>query len=167
MKAPQQQPEIFIHPGGFHFGAAPGRVGTLLGSCIAVTLWHPQRRFGGLCHILLPTRKRPPGSLPDCRYANESIERFSYELNSRRVQPGSCLVKLFGGGNMFAGKPGGRLDVGRRNVAATRTALANYGFSVAVEDVGGYAPRRLVLDLSTGHVWMAVPEKRLAQEENH
>jgi chemotaxis protein CheD len=152
------RPETFLHPGEFSFGLAPGRVGTLLGSCVAVTVWHPVRRFGGMCHILLPGRQRPAASLPDCRYADEAVERFAYELSARRVSPTSCQVKLFGGGNMFAGTRAAAMDVGRRNVDATRMALAAYGFNVMAEHVGGNARRRLFLDLTTGHVWLAVPE---------
>ena len=159
MKSLFRHQDAFLHPGEFHFGPAPGRIGTLLGSCVAVTVWHPQRLFGGMCHILLPSRRRPPGSLPDGRYANEAIERFAYELKSKRVLPESCQVKLFGGGNMFAGTSAGKMDIGRRNIEATRQALAAYGFSVMAEHVGGIHRRRLFLDLSSGQVWMVLPEK--------
>lgn len=150
--------EIFLHPGDFHFGPAPQRIGTLLGSCVAVTVWHPQYCFGGMSHILLPARRRPPGSLPDCRYAGEAIERFSYELKAKRVPPSSCQVKLFGGGNMFGVSREGVSDVGRRNVEATRRALAAYGFTVISEHVGGHNRRRLFLDLASGHTSIIVPQ---------
>lgn len=168
MKLLNPRGEVFLHPGEFHFGSFPGRIGTLLGSCVAVTVWHPKLHFGGMCHILLSGRQRPPGSLPDARYADEAIERFAYELRARRVRPKDCQVKLFGGGNMFSGRIAGGLDVGRRNIEVTRAALAAYGFHVFVEDVGGVQRRRLFLDLSSGHVWMALPENdpRRGQKEN-
>lgn len=153
-----RQTEVFLHPGEFHFGPAPERIGTLLGSCVAVTVWHPQYRFGGMSHILLPARRRPPGSLPDCRYANEAIERFFYELKAKRVDPGSCQVKLFGGGNMFGTAREGLTDVGRRNIDATRRALAAYGFTVMSEHVGGQNRRRLFLDLTSGHTSIILPQ---------
>lgn len=151
------RPEVFLHPGEFQFAAAPTRIGTLLGSCVAVTVWHPLHHFGGMCHILLPGRERPPGSLPDCRYADEAVERFVYELRSRRATPASCQIKLLGGGNMFAGTRAGNMDVGARNVEATRAALAACGFRVMREHVGGASRRRLTLDLASGHVWLALP----------
>ncbi len=151
------RPEVFLHPGEFHFASAPLRIGTLLGSCVAVTVWHPQHRFGGMCHILLPGRARPPASLPDCRYADEAIERFVYELRSRRVAPANCQIKLLGGGNMFAGSSAGNMEVGQRNVEATRQALAAQGFRVTREHVGGTRRRRLTFDLASGHIWLALP----------
>jgi len=154
------RPEVFLHPGEFHFTSAPTRIGTLLGSCVAVTVWHPQHHFGGMCHIQLPGRERPPGSLPDCRYADEAVERFVYELRSRRVAPPCCQVKLLGGGKMFAGSSAGNMEVGRRNIEATRVALATRGFKVMREHVGGSNRRRLTLDLASGHVWLALPGTR-------
>jgi len=154
---------VFLLPGEFQFGEAPGRIGTLLGSCVAVTVWHPLRRFGGMCHILLPSRRRPPASLPDCRYADEAIERFVYELRARREAPSGCQVKLFGGGNMFDGSPAANLDIGGRNIAATRKALAFLGFGqVVAEHVGGRLRRRLWLDLSSGQVRLALPNDPLS-----
>lgn len=150
--------EVFLHPGEFHFGPAPTRIGTLLGSCVAVTVWHPLHHFGGMCHILFPSRQRPPGSLPDGRYADEAIERFFYELRAKRVPPHSCQIKLFGGGNMFAGTGAAKLDIGLRNIAATRAALAAYDFPVTAEHVGGDLRRRLFLDLSSGQIGMLTPK---------
>lgn len=158
MSPSHQHHDIFLHPGEIHFGVSPGRIGTLLGSCVAVTVWHPQMQFGGMCHILLPGRQRPPGSLPDGRFANEAIERFSYELRAKRVSPASCQVKIFGGGNMFAGIQTINMDVGRRNIEATKAALSAFGFPVMTEHVGGNHRRRLFLDLSSGHVWMVLPQ---------
>lgn len=150
--------KVFLHPGEFHFGAAPEQVGTLLGSCVAITVWHPFHHVGGMCHILLPERKRPDGAPLDGRYANEAVELFAKELKTRLIQPGSCQVKLFGGGNMFAGTKASRLDIGQRNIEAARQALARYGFMVMVEHVGGDIHRRLFLDLQSGDVWLATPK---------
>jgi len=151
--------ETFLHPGEFHFCSAPGRIGTLLGSCVAVTVWHPTRHFGGMCHILLPARLRPASAPPDGRFADEAVEMFGHELKSRHVGPADCQVKLFGGGNMFSGTRAANLDIGRRNIEATRHALRDHGFSVLTEHVGGTAHRRLYFDLASGHVWLSLPER--------
>lgn len=153
MKAGKPAPDVFLHPGEFHFAAGPGRIGTLLGSCVSVTLWHPGQFIGGMCHILLPARGRTHGGPLDGRYADESMELFVNELRTRRIAPASCQAKLFGGGNMF---PGTRaMDVGRRNIDAARHALARHGFTVVAEHVGGTSRRRLYLDLANGDVWLA------------
>lgn len=152
MKAATKPDNIFLHPGEWHFASGPGRIGTLLGSCVSVTVWHPVHQLGGMCHILLPARKRAPDQPLDGRYADESVELFVNELRSRRILPASCQVKLFGGGNMF---PGPRaMDIGERNIAAARRALARHGFNLMAEHVGGTSRRRLYLDLANGDVWL-------------
>lgn len=156
---PAKQMERFLHPGEFHFGSAPSRIGTLLGSCVSITIWHPVHHVGGMCHILLPGRQRHPGAPPDGRYADEAVELFAIELKNRHIAPTSCQVKLFGGGNMFSGTAASGMDVGRRNIDATRYALGKLGLTVIAEHVGGTARRRLSLDLATGHVWMTGPDR--------
>lgn len=153
--------ETFLHPGEFYFGKAPGRVGTLLGSCVSITLWHQQRRLGGMCHILLPGRHRHRDSPLDGRFADEALELLANELDAYAVKPAACQVKLFGGGSMFAGTRAEGLNVGRRNIEAARRALTLHGLTVLTEHVGGTARRRLSLDLSTGHVWLAVPDEQV------
>lgn len=162
MKSGSTAPDIFLHPGEFHFAAAPGRIGTLLGSCVSVTVWHPGHFSGGMCHILLPARKRPHLGALDGRYADESIELFVNELRTRRIAPGSCQVKLFGGGNMFPGTQA--MDIGQRNIEATRHFLARHGLKVAAEHVGGTSRRRLYLDLTNGDVWLATHRHYKASE---
>ena len=49
---------LTLMPGQLHFGGHAATLRTLLGSCLAVTLWHPERRLGGMCHFLLPSRQR-------------------------------------------------------------------------------------------------------------
>ena len=155
-----QPAEIYLHPGDFHFAQAPGHIGTLLGSCVAITVWHPRHHFGGMCHILLPGRQRPAGSPPDGRYADEAVERFALELHIRRVTPDECQIKLFGGGRMFSGKATAGMNIGQRNIEATRRALDAHGFRVMTEHVGGTARRRLFFNLASGHVWLSAPEAK-------
>ena len=42
--------DLVLQPGEWFFGQSPNRISTLLGSCVAVTVWHPILRCGGLCH---------------------------------------------------------------------------------------------------------------------
>ena len=68
--------DVFLQPGDFHFGAGRTRISTLLGSCISITLWHPARLIGGMCHFMLPSRGLPAGVPLDGRYADEALAMF-------------------------------------------------------------------------------------------
>lgn len=56
--------DIFLQPGEWYFGEGNTRVRTTLGSCVAIVLWHPVRRIGGMCHYMLPSRGRPSDEPP-------------------------------------------------------------------------------------------------------
>src|SRR5262245_20243998 len=54
MKSPADVLEIFLQAGEFYFGGEKTRIRTLLGSCVAITVWHPKLRIGGMSHYMLP-----------------------------------------------------------------------------------------------------------------
>ena len=62
-----------LMPGELFFGKDVACLHTLLGSCVAVTLWHPRLRIGGMCHYLLPGRNRPPNQPRDGKFGDEAI----------------------------------------------------------------------------------------------
>ncbi len=67
--------KVFLHPGEFHFADGETHIHTLLGSCVAITLWHPYLRIGGMCHFVLPERPdKYNGKNLDGRYAEDAIQ---------------------------------------------------------------------------------------------
>ena len=151
--------DVFLNPGEFHFGAGKARISTLLGSCVSITLWHPRQRIGGMCHFMLTERIRPKNMALDGRFASESVELFLQHVEAAVTRPGEYQAKLFGGGNMFSGRPGNRLEIGpRRNVDYGRQWLASPHIASVAEHVGGSGRRKLHFDLCTGDVWLAFPQ---------
>lgn len=148
--------EIFLQPGEFYFGEENTRIRTLLGSCVAVTLWHPRLHIGGMCHYMLPSRMGEPGrETLDGRYADEAMRLFLRELKASRTRPTEFQVKLFGGGNMFGGTTRRHeLDISTRNVEAGRQLLRQHGFRLSAEDLGGLGHRNVMLELWSGDVWV-------------
>ena len=166
-KAPADVLEIFLQPGEFYFGDENTRIRTLLGSCVAVTLWHPRLRIGGMCHYMLPNRRRKDEHymLPnrrredealDGRYADEVLEMFMRELRRSHTRPADYQAKVFGGGRMFAyaQKAKRHVDVSERNIDICRRLIAQHGFKIAAEDLGGDGHRNVILDLWSGDVWV-------------
>ena len=164
MKAPADVLEIFLQPGEFYFGERKTRIRTLLGSCVAITMWHPGLHVGGMCHYMLPRRPRStgPGEAPDGRYAEDAMKMFLRELVGSRTRAADYEVKLFGGGRMFkAGTPfERRAGIAETNVEYGRAAIAQCGFRLAAEDLGGYGHRNVMLDLWSGDVWVRRTELR-------
>lgn len=146
-------PRIVLGPGDFRFGAAPLQLATLLGSCVTVTLWHPRRHIGGMCHVVSPKRPQQRDGTLDGRYADEAFALFDEAIARAGCRHAEFQAKLFGGGDMFPGAVIG-LGVGERNIAAARELLRSRGIPLLVEHVGGTGRRKLVFDIGTGDVWL-------------
>lgn len=146
--------EVFLRPGEFHFGGGYTRIRTLLGSCVAVTLWHPQLRLGGMSHYLLPSRAKGHGTRLDGRYGDESIRLFLKHIAECGTSPAEYQAKVFGGGNMFAERHAATPLVGARNVAAAHEMLARHGIRTVASSVGEEGYRKIAFDLWSGDVWV-------------
>jgi chemotaxis protein CheD len=148
--------DIFLQPGEYFVGDATQRLRTMLGSCVAITLWHPAHRVGAMSHFLLADRSRRPaqGAL-DGRYGDESLELMAQDLRRAHVDPRECDAKIFGGGNMFPDRPMSvLLSVGQRNGQAARRLLMARGIPVRSEHLYGDGHRQVVFDIASGAVWV-------------
>lgn len=152
---PAQFAEITLHPGEFRFADTNTRLRTLLGSCVAITMWHPERRIGAMTHALLPERDEPDIEEIRGYYVDESIMLFMLEASRRRTDPNDYQIKLFGGGNMFPGaRRDGAQDVGQRNVARATELLQALDLHPIASHVGDVGHRAVIFDVWSGDVWM-------------
>lgn len=147
--------EVYLQPGEFHFGDSHTRIRTLLGSCVAITFWHPQRHIGGMCHYMLPSRKRVDDDQLNGKYGNEAMAMFMQAIARHKSQPKEYEVKLFGGGNMMEalGIHAMAENVAQRNVEQARRLAKEYGLTIKAESLGGSGYRQLVFELWSGDVW--------------
>jgi chemotaxis protein CheD len=153
---PQATIDIFLQPGEIYFGGSDTRIRTLLGSCVAFTVWHQSRRIGGMCHYLLPSRGRKPAGALDGRYADEALPLLLQEVARAGTHPREYQVKLFGGGTMFiAPRPlRSGASVAERNIQKGRELLRQHGFTALAEQLGGHGHRDIIFDVSSGDVWV-------------
>ena len=147
--------DVYLNPGDFFFGGRRERIRTVLGSCVAITMWHRGRRIGGMCHYMLPERghRGAPAGL-DGRYAEDALALFLREIERAGTRAADYEVKLFGGGRMFGGGRDDALNIGQRNVEAGRRLLRQYGLDVQRAHLAGSGHRNLVFDLASGQVWL-------------
>lgn len=163
---------ITLMPGDWYFGDKPVRIRTLLGSCVAIVLWHPKRRLAGMCHYVLPKRGVLPerthrsGAKLDGRYANEAMELFEREMVRYGTRPSEYQARLYGAANMFRNYAGSCADEGglsRQTCAgclsvACRNRMAAYRetsllrLHVVEVDMGGCAHRLIELDAVSGTI---------------
>lgn len=160
IKAPADVMDVFLQPGDFYFGDSQTRIRTLLGSCVAITIWHPRLHIGGMCHYMLPRRPRHKSpEILDGRYAEDVMLLFMQELKRSKTKPSEYTAKLFGGGNMFSqtDKPKAHTNISSQNIDFGRNVMTQYGFKVHAEDMGGAGHRNIIFDLWSGDVWVKRP----------
>jgi chemotaxis protein CheD len=118
----------------------------VVGSCIALSLYHPRLKRGVMAHIVLPDsagRESTPG-----KFADAAVPRM-LELFKDCGTPASCLAaKLAGGANMFGSA--GPLQIGDANIEAVARALRAAGIRIAAQDVGGNRGRRVTFECEGG-----------------
>lgn len=153
---PQGFVEIFLQPGEFHFSGRDTRLRTLLGSCVSITLWHPERRLGGMCHFLLPTRVQGDAHALEGRYGDEALFLLLREARHQGCRPRDLQYKVFGGARMTDrdAPAGEQCDVGWRNVRKALEMLDDLGVQPLRQDVGGQCARAIMLDNWSGDVWV-------------
>ena len=146
--------EIFLNPGEYAFGSAPARIRTILGSCVAVTFWHPGLRLGAMCHYLLPSRGANVDE-PGGKYAEDVIPLISRHFADMGLLPAAFQVKIFGGSSMFPGLSlGENLNIGAKNIQVGLAVLTRSGFNILNYDLAGGTNRTVVFDLDSGEVWV-------------
>ena len=162
---PDDTLDVYLQPGQWYFGGGRTRVRTLLGSCVAIAVWHPQLRVGGLCHYMLPTRNMHSrqghaghghgghGGQLDGRYADEAMYLLLRGMRAAGARPQEFDAKLFGGGRMYGDATAGS-DVPHRNVAAGRALVHQHGLRLRAEHLGGQGHRNLYFELWSGDVYL-------------
>jgi len=143
--------DVTVHPGTLHAEPAPGLVHTVLGSCVAVCLFDPVRRWGGMNHYVLPLWNGE--GLPSPRYGNIAIAKLLEKmlwLGSRRQ---NLQAKVFGGGALL-GVAAGLLNIGERNVILAADLLGEEAIPIVARDVGGEVSRKLIFNTGTGEVFV-------------
>lgn len=143
--------EVTLHPGMIHAERAGCVVRTVLGSCVAVCLYDPATRCGGINHYILPLWNGD--GLPSPRYGNVAIAKLIERMLGFGCLRGNLRAKLFGGGAVL-GASAGLLNVGERNVQLADDLLAEERVPVVARDVGGGFSRKVLFNTETGEVLM-------------
>jgi chemotaxis protein CheD len=142
---------INLMPGQWHFGQA-ATLKTLLGSCVAITLWHPLKRYGGMCHYLLPSRASRGQSALDGRYGDEAVALLLQGIARTGSKPSEYIAHLYGGADTMPDGMNMKFNVGERNIERGWALIDESGFQLQGVDVGDNVPRTVVIDLATGRV---------------
>ncbi len=147
---------VLVGVGDIKIDRDPVVLSTFLGSCIAVCLYSPSRKAGGMVHFLLPrAREIREGKIPKKeKYADTGIPELLRRLkNVFNIEKDDFVAKMFGGANVL--KMVSR-RVGEENIAAARAILRGLKIAVVSASTGGERGYKIDFDLATGKVFCQV-----------
>lgn len=141
----------FLYPGMLLAGDEPGTITTILGSCVAVCLWDPVKKAGGMNHYLLPYWNGEGLQTP--KYGNIAITLLIEKMIAIGCRRENLQAKVFGGASMLDNSCS-FLNIGERNIMLADTALSEGGIAVAGRNVGGTQGRKIMFKTDSGDVFM-------------
>lgn len=139
----------YLLPGDLFATKVPHVISTVLGSCVAVCLWDPVLRAGGMNHFMLPSF--PGQGEPTNRYGDISTRNLVMRMESLGSRRLNMKAWLYGGGNILgASVVGEEVLIGMKNVQAACHVLASEGLSIVGEHVGEIHGRKLKFNTYEG-----------------
>jgi chemotaxis protein CheD len=109
-----------------------------LGSCVAIMLHDRRAGVGGLAHVLLPEPALARDRHNSAKFAATAVPMLIDELAGMGAVGRRLEARLAGGASMFATlMVPGSLNMGERNIRASREALRKAGIPILGEAVGG------------------------------
>jgi len=143
---------IYLKPGEIFVSRKPALVSTVLGSCVAVTMFSASRGFGAICHAMLPENA---GREDDIRYVDTAL-RHLYRCIVKHGVGSDLVVKMFGGAQVLdvGDSRSTKLTIGEQNIAKADEVLDSLGFTVAARDTGGMYGRKLFFCTRSGDVYL-------------
>ncbi len=119
-------------------------ISTLLGSCVAVCLWEPMAKVGGMNHILLTRHRAMPDQNDQAGiHAMETLINAVMKLGGKRTR---LLAKVFGGAQMVPGLS----VIGTTNAQFTINYLRCERILVVGQSLGGRDARQVMFSPTTG-----------------
>lgn len=151
-------PFINLNPGELIFTDKPMIVRTILGSCVAVTMFNSRRGIAAICHALLPH----PGNneaytanyAENYKYVTYVVPEMARKMRRHGIKNWEIEVKLFGAADMLSEDPEQESDrpVGKLNVEAVMDMLRKEHLHLKTSDVGGMRGRKILFYTHTGEV---------------
>ncbi len=136
---------------------AVGREGVIvslgLGSCVAIMLHDPRACIGGMAHVLLPSKSLSHDQDKPAKFPETAVPFLVQRLVAAGADRHRLVAKLAGGASMFAQlMTPGAVQMGERNIAASRSVLREAAIPIIGESVGGERGRSVRFHVADGHV---------------
>ena len=117
---------------------------TLLGSCVAVCLFDPALKIGGINHFMLPEMGRSKyGDVDSLLSGNFAMEALLNALLNKGAKKPRLQAKAFGGGTIIDTDQGAA-SIGMRNASFAKEWLQREGIPLLSSDFLGPWSRKII-----------------------
>lgn len=153
----------FLYPAALFANKEPHLVTTILGSCVAVCLYDPVLRVGGINHFMLPLWNGQGLASP--KYGNIAIEKLVDKMLSMGCNKNNIQAKVFGGGEVIETSIT-QFNIGTRNIKLAYEALEELKIPILGQSVGGKLGRKILYNTETGEVKQKFIQKQLLNDNS-
>lgn len=146
MGAGRHRVDVFLAPGQLAVRSGAINIKTIVGSCVAVCLWDPQCRVGGVNHYLLPYPAATDAA--DNRFGSVAVTELIRQMRRAGAVLDRLEAAVIGGGS-----PVDVLStstVGAQNTAVALAVLREHGIRIVRQETGGAHGRKLLFNPQTG-----------------
>ena len=144
---------VFLLPGEAHYAKEPTIISTLLGSCVALVLHDPIRKWGGMNHYMLPASETGNAGLAPGKYGDKAIPNLIRVATMSGSQLSSLTARLYGGGKVVGHlASAGSMDIGERNIELAEKLCRENGLRIIERDVAGTNGRKIFFNVDDGSV---------------
>ena len=146
--------EIIVKVADLRVGTGTDVLVTIgLGSCVGIVLYDATARVGGLAHVLLPSPALGRQDSHPAKFPQTAVPLLLEQMGERGASLRRISARLFGGASMFSGLGApGTIQMGERNLVASRQALHHNGVAIVSEATGGDFGRTVRLWVADGRV---------------
>jgi len=138
---------VFVHPGKLAASRTPCRITTILGSCVAVSLYDPTVGVGGINHYLLP---RAPHGETSSRYGDQALPQLLEAVERLGARRQQVVAKVVGGACVLDAFRDKSTHLGNQNVTMAFEMLHVMQVPVMMVETGGSKARHVTFHPHTG-----------------
>ncbi|MFW5792725.1 MAG: chemotaxis protein CheD [Bacteroidota bacterium] len=147
----------FLYPSTLFASKEETLVNTILGSCVAVCLYDPVLKYGGINHYMLPLWNGQ--GLASTKYGNIATERLINKMLGYGCHKKDLIAKVFGGGEVIDTQISQFL-IGERNIQLALNILKEHNIKIQGQSVGGKLGRKIQFNTFTGEVLQKIINKQ-------
>lgn len=130
-----------------------------LGSCIAIVAFNPEKKVGGIAHIMLPGRA-PEKETKKTKYAVDAIDKLLNLMNRYGIEKKDLEIYVVGASNVLKKNND---TICESNANSVLNYLNSQNITPKAIKVGGYKRRSVYLDLNIGKVCHSIGNSKKYQ----